>query len=351
MIQAEVGLFLSVWYSLCRLYKYVMQYNNIKYLLSLSRNVSRFTGFVCSTYVPYYIRYPFYGSFAKFYGINMEEVEISDFGHYTTFTKFFTRHLKEGVRQVSEPKNGKSMCSPCDGRVLSYGVVDSENSTIDCVKGRSYKLSEFMLGNEGSKLEDNEKWSVQAMVDKVKARGNQLLYMVIYLSPADYHCFHSPAIHTADYRRHVAGYLSPVKPSYVNKHKDTFKNNERVNIFGRWEQGFYFESAVGATNVGSVKLDFDTEVLTNKPVPQFPYFEDKNYVSTDSNPFKEYINAQSFDNVSADKNAKQFVKSEMTGRFEMGSTIVLVFEADQDTKLLVHEGKKLWLGQSIVSHP
>ena len=64
------------------------------------------------------------------------------------------------------------MCSPCDGRVLSYGVVDSENSTIDCVKGRSYKLSEFMLGNEGSKLEDTEKWSVQAMVDKVKARGN-----------------------------------------------------------------------------------------------------------------------------------------------------------------------------------
>ena len=87
--------------------------------------------------------------------------------------------------------------------------------------------------------------------------------MVIYLSPADYHRFHSPAIHTGDYRRHVVGYLSPVKPSHVNKHKDVFKNNERVNIFGRWAQGFYFESAVGATNVGSIKLDFDTDVLTN----------------------------------------------------------------------------------------
>ena len=116
------------------------------------------------------------------------------------------------------------------------------------------------------------------MLDKVKQRGNQLLYTVIYLSPADYHRFHSPAIHSADYRRHIIGYLSPVKPSHVNKHKDVFKNNERVNIFGRWAQGFYFESAVGATNVGSIKLDFDQAVSTNKSVPSYPYFNDKNYV-------------------------------------------------------------------------
>lgn len=137
------------------------------------------------------------------------------------------------------------------------------------------------------------------MLDKVKLRGNQLLYMVIYLSPADYHRFHSPAFHTADYRRHVVGYLSPVKPAHVYKHKDVFKNNERVNIFGRWAQGFYFESAVGATNVGSIKLDFDTEVLTNKAVPQFPYFEDKNYINSLSSekagPFYQYLVSDSFD--------------------------------------------------------
>ena len=56
---------------------------------------------------------------------------------------------------------------------------------------------------------------VQALLETVKRRGNQLYYMVIYLSPGDYHRFHSPAIHTARFRRHIAGYLSPVKPSYV----------------------------------------------------------------------------------------------------------------------------------------
>jgi phosphatidylserine decarboxylase precursor len=156
-----------------------------------------------------------------------------------------------------------------------------------------------MLGVKGNttncdqvnEIENNSE--IAAMLNKVKERGNQLFYMVIYLSPADYHRFHSPAIHTGDYRRHIVGYLSPVKPSHVNKHKDVFKNNERVNIFGRWDQGFYFESAVGATNVGSVKLDFDEEVLTNKLLPSYPYFEDKSYlkgVSTDkATPFYKYL--------------------------------------------------------------
>jgi phosphatidylserine decarboxylase len=160
----------------------------------------------------------------------MSEVEIPDFTHYETFTLFFTRRLKKGVRPIFEPENEFSMCSPCDGRVLTCGTVNSKYSTVDCVKGRSYRLDEFMLGTSCS----NYGSGLSSMVEKVKERGNKLLYMVIYLSPADYHRFHSPCLHTADYRRHVVGYLAPVKPSYVNKHKDVFKTNERVNIFGRW---------------------------------------------------------------------------------------------------------------------
>lgn len=45
-----------------------------------------------------------------------------------------------------------------------------------------------------------------------------------------------------------------------------------------------------------------------------------------------------------------FRKGEMTGRFEMGSTIVLIFEADQQTSLNIKEGQKLNLGDSIVRH-
>ncbi len=105
--------------------------------------------------------------------------------------------------------------------------------------------------------------------------------MVIYLSPGDYHRFHSPAIHTARFRRHIAGYLSPVKPSFVKNHQDVFKNNERVNIFGDWfgaERNFFFMSYVGALNVGSIKLDFDSDVFTNQAMPKDPYMFDKAYL-------------------------------------------------------------------------
>jgi len=293
------GLFLGVVSTIYTIYKALKKYENLKYIISMTRNVSRFNGWICSLWVPKPLRYVMYGSFAKFYGINMEEANVSDFGHYETFTKFFTRTLKPGARPVTEPTNTKTMCSPADGRVLTCGKINSEYSTIDCVKGRSYRLDEFMLGAKGDTCDVNQidevpnNSEIAAMVDKVKQRGNELFYMVIYLSPADYHNFHSPAIHTADYRRHVIGYLSPVKPSHVNKHKDVFKQNERVNVFGRWAQGFYFESAVGATNVGSIKLDFDKEVSTNHTFPEYPYFNDKTYmkdVSSDkTSPFYKYL--------------------------------------------------------------
>jgi len=182
----------------------------------------------------------------------------SDLRDFETFNKFFTRELKDGVRKIQNPKDMNTITSPCDGRVLTCGEISTANSTIDCVKGRSYRLDEFMLGYR----DDSDK-SVPALVQNVLDRGNKLFYMVIYLAPSDYHRFHSPAIFNVESRRHVAGYLDPVKPSYVNKHKDVFKNNERVNLFGNWNHGFFLTSFVGALNVGSIKLTFDPTLKTN----------------------------------------------------------------------------------------
>jgi phosphatidylserine decarboxylase len=75
---------------------------------------------------------------------------------------------------------------------------------------------------------------VESMIKAAIDRGNKVVYSVIYLAPSDYHRFHSPTVFTANYRRHIAGYLEPVKPAYINKHKDVLKDNERVNILGEW---------------------------------------------------------------------------------------------------------------------
>ena len=47
---------------------------------------------------------------------------------------------------------------------------------------------------------------------------NLTFYCVLYLSPGDYHRFHSPGTLTLKERWHIVGYLNPVKPSYLNTH-------------------------------------------------------------------------------------------------------------------------------------
>lgn len=260
---------------------------------------------------------------------------------YNDFTDFFTRRLKAGVRTIHQSSDIYSISSPCDGRVLSFGEVNSDDSTIDCVKGRSYRLDEFMTGvigdeNDPSSRRDKIRKNqsnpaVLGLLEAVRSRGNKLFYMVIYLSPGDYHRFHSPAIHTADFRRHVVGYLSPVKPSYVENHPDTFAKNERVNIFGQWrgeEESFFFLSYVGALNVGSICLDFDTDVLTNVSLPKAPYSFDKAYTPGMVSPLSNFIKgAKPAAGLVKGCETVKFAKGEMTGRFEMGSTIVMIYEA------------------------
>jgi phosphatidylserine decarboxylase len=135
-------------------------------------------------------------------------------------------------------------------------------------------LDEFLFG-----YKDQGKSAVDNIIQSASERGNQCYYMVVYLSPKDYHRYHSPAAFTASYRRHVAGYLEPVDPRYLKGHRDVIKSNERVNLMGDWHHGFFAMSFVGATNVGSIHLHFDGDLATNIKSPVSPYLLDKNYAT------------------------------------------------------------------------
>jgi phosphatidylserine decarboxylase len=154
-------------------------------------------------------------------------------------------------------------------------------STIECVKGNDYKLSEFLFGPQmASSTVDQKALAVDKMLSSMQASDRKAMYMVIYLSPGDYHRFHSPANFTANYRRHIAGYLEPVDPRYLAKQPEVLKSNERVNILGDWAHGFFAMSFVGATNVGSIKLHFDENLETNSSKHTSVYkHADKNYTT------------------------------------------------------------------------
>lgn len=135
--------------------------------------------------------------------------------------------------------------------------------------------------------------------------GNKLYHCVVYLAPGDYHRFHSATKWTINYRRHFpgkftlvhyrerereipkcrsaivdmnfynnymgktflkatstnvcvfVGELLSVNPGVARWIHGLFVLNERVTYMGEWEHGFFSYTAVGATNVGSIKIYSD----------------------------------------------------------------------------------------------
>jgi phosphatidylserine decarboxylase len=51
--------------------------------------------------------------------------------------------------------------------------------------------------------------------------------------------------------------------------ENLFVLNERVAMLGRWRHGFFGMVPVGATNVGSIKINFD-QVRPTSPIASLP---------------------------------------------------------------------------------
>ncbi len=55
----------------------------------------------------------------------------------------------------------------------------------------------------------------------------------------------------------IIGSLMSVNPGVARWIKELFCHNERVVLSGEWPHGFFSLTAVGATNVGSIRIYFD----------------------------------------------------------------------------------------------
>ena len=232
--------------------------------------ISRMSGMIMNIKLPKFLLVPLLKIFWSVYKINREEMEIANLKDFPTFRHFFTRKLKISVRTIEDENDEDSICSPWDGTVYNFG--EWEGDTFVVVKGTPYKIEEFLFGTGGDVTK-----KFGNLQEEVYSRGNVLKFCLFYLSPADYHRFHSPAICSVSSRRHIAGKLYPVKPSYVATHPNVFKENERVALFGKWKNGFFSTTFIGATNVGSIVLNFDNEMITNSPLFQGNLVSDKSF--------------------------------------------------------------------------
>ncbi|XP_045623253.1 phosphatidylserine decarboxylase proenzyme, mitochondrial isoform X2 [Procambarus clarkii] len=297
------------------------------YKLLPLRSFSRAWGWVNGLELPEWSRKSVLGLYVRTFGCNMAEAEVEDLGKYKCLSELFRRSLKDGLRPVDA---SACVVSPVDGRILSFGAVSC--GTLDQVKGVSYPLRKFLGPNcwsEGGPMvvnkDDDDCFHRTCLRD---CDTNMLYQCVIYLAPGDYHRFHSCADWKVIFRRHFPGELLSVNPNIAAWVRNLFILNERVSYVGQWKHGFFSMTAVGATNVGSIKVYFDEELRTNE----------------------KKLNKSFHDKHFKDKPIELSRGGEF-GEFNLGSTIVLVFEAPKDTIIMVDIGQKVRMGQALFRIP
>uniref|UniRef100_A0ACD5WUQ4 Uncharacterized protein n=1 Tax=Avena sativa TaxID=4498 RepID=A0ACD5WUQ4_AVESA len=297
------------------------------------RSMSRFWGSLMEVEVPVFMRPAVYKGWARAFHSNLEESALP-LEEYPSLQAFFIRSLKEGSRPIDADPN--CLASPVDGKVLRLGQLRGPGAMIEQVKGFSYPVSSLLGASSslhdtkeeedvsGEQTEQNRPevsnakswWRVSVASPKLRdqtrlspKRG--IFYCVLYLHPGDYHRVHSPADWNIFKRRHFPGNLFPTNERAVRTIRNLYVENERVVLEGRWKEGFVAIAAVGATNVGSIKLFMEPELTTNSPGSS---------MIQHSQPYNERVYEPEGTGVMVKKG------QEIAG-FNMGSTVVVVFEA------------------------
>lgn len=170
-----------------------------------------------------------------------------------------------------------------------------------------------------------------------------LYYVVVYLAPGDYHRFHSPTAWVVEKRRHFAGELYSVSPYLQRTLPGLFTLNERVVLLGRWRWGFFSFTPVGATNVGSIKVNFDRELRTNSLTTDTAADRAAEEAAKRNEPYSGYAEA-TYESASPILHGHPLRRGEEMGGFQLGSTVVLVFEAPKGQRPSLDEG---WMGEEI----
>jgi phosphatidylserine decarboxylase len=235
--------------------------------------------------------------FAKSYGVNLEEAEHGVDG-YATFAQFFTRRLKLGARPIEA--GARSVVSPVDGVVSQVGTVQQGR----CIqaKGIDFPVDKLLGGAEQAR------------------RFEGGAFTTIYLSPKDYHRIHAPLEGGITGYTYLPGEFWPVNPASVNNVDALFAVNERLVTWFDTEAGQVAVVAVGATCVARIHASYDVVVTHTGQAGKAHRY---------AAPIATARGAE-------------------IGIFEMGSTVILLFEKGRVTlSPRLAEGTGLRLGEKI----
>lgn len=237
---------------------------------------------------------------------------------------------------------------------LLSGATKKRKNSLDRPKDESVAPSPTSVSEVRAELtRDDQSWRDYL----TPGSRHTLYYAVIYLAPGDYHRFHSPTSWVVERRRHFAGELYSVSPYLQRTLPGLFTLNERVVLLGRWRWGFFSYVPVGATNVGSIKINFDRELRTNSLTTDTEADRAAEDAAKRGEPYLGYAEA-TYEAASPVLRGHALRRGEEMGGFQLGSTIVLVFEApaaehDESGRHTggwqwsVEKGQRLKVGQAL----
>jgi len=239
--------------------------------------------------------------FVRRYAVDLHEAERADATAYATFNEFFTRALKSDARTVADLPLG--LVSPVDGTVSELGRIAS--GKLLQAKGIDYELAALLGG-----VIDPDPFADGA-------------FATLYLSPRDYHRVHMPCAGKLLAMSYVPGRLFSVAPHTVATVRRLFTRNERVVCLFESALGPVVLVLVGAINVAAIETVWHG--LVTPPHRSRP--QHWRYAET----------------------PVELAAGEEMGRFNMGSTVILV--APPTVQWLTHfvHGTAIRLGEALSS--
>lgn len=263
----------------------------------ISRLVFRLTRVECPRLVPPAIRL-----FSKVFKVNLAEAQNPDPASYPSFNAFFTRPLKPELRPIALGED--VLVSPVDGCISQFGQITE--GRIFQAKGHEYTALELLGGD------------AQRAAPFLNGQ-----FMTIYLSPRDYHRIHMPLSGQLVEQVYVPGRLFSVAGHTVRTIPRLFARNERVVAIFDTAYGKLAMVLVGAINVAAIETVWDGLVTP---------------------PQGWGVKRQVFP-------AVDLAKGDEMGRFNMGSTVILLLDnAHVQWEQGLAADKPLRLGEKLANY-
>jgi len=240
--------------------------------------------------------------FIKSFNVDMSDAVNPDPTSYISFNEFFIRPLAAGARPLCDEEH---IASPVDGTVSQAGKI--QDGAIFQAKGQSYSAN-LLLGNEPN-LKDAFK------------EGH---FTTIYLAPYNYHRIHMPCDGTLKQMIHIPGRLFSVAPWTVKSVPGLFARNERVVCIFDTAHGPLAMVLVGAINVAAIETVWGGLITP---------------------PQGKKISAQRYENRKI-----AIKKGDEMGRFNMGSTVILLTGSNIKWLEKMQHGQTLKMGEAIATH-